>query len=401
MNVQNFVMAAVMAAAFLSAWAADVEEVYGELPTEYPNACEYEKWKGKIVKSQSGKTHDCRYYHILELYGYQGSEGHVAYGLSQQALCSGTVYYCNYIGGGKYRKSPINLTYSGGVCRSDNHLITPRFISYYGSGYIYKRFRSSRLSHECPGEVVPEKPPENPGGNGDGNKPKPDDGNKPKPDDGNKPKPDDGNKPKPDDGNKPKPDDGNQPKPDDGSKPKPDDGSKTDNSSLNNVLRQLNDTIESLRKTIGGLGGGGGGSGKVGGAGGGTGGSGKGGEGGGTGGSGKGDGGAGGKGDGNGKVDGKGDGEGLGSGEDMPGFSADNGDVQQREPFDLGGFSVTGYFTSSGTCPAPSVVDLGVFGRMEMTYDWFCRLSKLIRPVAIAFAWLSALMIIVKGSKRT
>ena len=85
----------------------------------------------------------------------------------------------------------------------------------------------------------------------------------------------------------------------------------------------------------------------------------------------------------------------------MPAFSADNGDIKQREPFDLGGFSVTGYFTSSGSCPAPAVVDLGVFGRMQMTYDWLCRLAGLIRPVAIAFAWLSALMIIVKGSRRT
>ena len=85
----------------------------------------------------------------------------------------------------------------------------------------------------------------------------------------------------------------------------------------------------------------------------------------------------------------------------MPGFSADNGDIKQREPFDLDGFSVTGYFTSSGSCPAPAVVDLGVFGRIQMTYDWLCRLAGLIRPVAIAFAWLSALMIIVKGSRRT
>ena len=352
MNVQNFVLAAVMAAAFLSAWAGEVEEVEGGIPTAYPNACEYEKWKGKIVKAKNGKTHDCRYYHILELYGYQGSEGNVAYGMSEQALCSGTVYYCEYIGGGKFKKTPIKLTYSNGSCRSDNRLVGPRFNSYYGASYTYDRFKSVRLSHNCPGEVVPDK------GNGDGDKPKPDDGNKPKPGDGDKPKPDDGDKP--------------------------------DNSNLENILKRLNDTIQTLNERIGGLGGSGGGRSGQGG-----------GNGGGAGGSGKGDGGSGGKGDGNGKGDGKGNGEGVGSGEDMPGFSADNGDIKPREPFDLGGFSVTGYFTSSGSCPAPVVVDLGVFGRMQMTYDWLCRLAGLIRPVAIAFAWLSALMIIVKGSRRT
>ena len=384
MNVQNFVLAAVMAAAFLSAWAGEVEEVEGGIPTAYPNACEYEKWKGKIVKAKNGKTHDCRYYHILELYGYQGSEGNVAYGMSEQALCSGTVYYCEYIGGGKFKKTPIKLTYSNGSCRSDNRLVGPRFNSYYGASYTYDRFKSVRLSHNCPGEVVPDK------GNGDGDKPKPDDGNKPKPGDGDKPKPGDGDKPKPGDGDKPKPGDGDKPKPGDGDKPKPDDGDKPDNSNLENILKRLNDTIQTLNERIGGLGGSGGGRSGQGG-----------GNGGGAGGSGKGDGGSGGKGDGNGKGDGKGNGEGVGSGEDMPGFSADNGDIKPREPFDLGGFSVTGYFTSSGSCPAPVVVDLGVFGRMQMTYDWLCRLAGLIRPVAIAFAWLSALMIIVKGSRRT
>ena len=314
MNVQNFVLAAVMAAAFLSAWAADEVDGGGLSATVHP--CKQPEYRDKVIIIGSKTPHprqvDCREWN------------------RKREPDSADIYSCDYDSADKFCRSlygsgpgdtRVNAIIDNSLpLKNGNAALTCEI---RGPGFYDVQYKTKFYYHNgC-------------------------------------------------------------------DKPKPDDGDKPDNSELKKILNQLNDTLGSLNKTIGGLGGSGGGKG------GGAGASGKG------DGGGKGDGSAGGKGDGNGKGDGKGNGEGVGSGEDMPAFSADNGDIKQREPFDLGGFSVTGYFTSSGSCPAPAVVDLGVFGRMLMTYDWLCRLEGLIRPVAIAFAWLSALMIIVKGSRRT
>ena len=80
-------------------------------------------------------------------------------------------------------------------------------------------------------------------------------------------------------------------------------------------------------------------------------------------------------------------------------FKADNKDVPEPQTFDFSSFSVKSYFTSSGSCPAPAVVNLGIFGTMEIDYIWICRVAEYMRFVVIGFAWLSAVLIVVKGSR--
>ena len=82
-------------------------------------------------------------------------------------------------------------------------------------------------------------------------------------------------------------------------------------------------------------------------------------------------------------------------------FKANNDDIKAKDKpsRDLSKFSVTSYFANdSGSCPADISVDLGLFGHMDISYSWFCRVARMIRPFIIAIAWISALLIIVKGS---
>ena len=82
-------------------------------------------------------------------------------------------------------------------------------------------------------------------------------------------------------------------------------------------------------------------------------------------------------------------------------FKANNDDLKTtgKPSRDLSKFSVTSYFENdSGSCPADISVDLGLFGHMDVSYSWFCRVARMIRPFIIAIAWISALLIIVKGS---
>ena len=81
-------------------------------------------------------------------------------------------------------------------------------------------------------------------------------------------------------------------------------------------------------------------------------------------------------------------------------FDGKNEDVKGEKPSkDFSKFRITGYFSGGGACPADVSVNVGIFGSFTLSYDWLCRLATIMRPLVIAFAWLSALFIIVKGSR--
>ena len=81
-------------------------------------------------------------------------------------------------------------------------------------------------------------------------------------------------------------------------------------------------------------------------------------------------------------------------------FDDKNEDVKEEKPSkDFSKFKVTNYFSGGGACPADVSVNVGIFGSFALSYGWLCRLAAIIRPLVIAFAWLSALFIIVKGSR--
>ena len=381
-------------AVFLAAFCLPVlaEEVDGGNLTAEVNACDYEPAKGKLYKTKTGKTLDCRSYYVMSLYGSQGYEGNVSMGMDPEAMCRGTIYYCEYIGNGKFKRSPINLSYVRNQCQSDRKLIGVRFEAVNGSYAASKIFASRRLSHQCPGEVE---------------KPKPDDDKKPKPDDDKKPKPDDDKKPKPDDDKKPKPDD-DKPKPDDDKKPKPDD-SKNDKS-MEDLLRRINDSLDRLNKNIensgSGIpgGNGGGGSGGNGGSG----------NGGGSGGSGGGNGGGsgGGNGSGNGQSGGK-DGENGGrckgddkntlgclTRDDLLGNSSsgDSDDFLPKKEVRLK-FNLDNFLGSERLeCPKPKVLNLR-FYKITLSYEWLCDVLRNIRGVVIMVFSLSGVMFVLKGFK--
>ena len=389
-------------AVFLAAFCLPVlaEEVDGGNLTAEVNACDYEPAKGKLYKTKTGKTLDCRSYYVMSLYGSQGYEGNVSMGMDPEAMCRGTIYYCEYIGNGKFKRSPINLSYVRNQCQSDRKLIGVRFEAVNGSYAASKIFASRRLSHQCPGEVEKPKPD-------DDKKPKPDDDKKPKPDDDKKPKPDDDKKPKPDDDKKPKPDD-DKPKPDDDKKPKPDD-SKNDKS-MEDLLRRINDSLDRLNKNIensgSGIpgGNGGGGSGGNGGSG----------NGGGSGGSGGGNGGGsgGGNGSGNGQSGGK-DGENGGrckgddkntlgclTRDDLLGNSSsgDSDDFLPKKEVRLK-FNLDNFLGSERLeCPKPKVLNLR-FYKITLSYEWLCDVLRNIRGVVIMVFSLSGVMFVLKGFK--
>ena len=373
-------------AVFLAAFCLPVlaEEVDGGNLTAEVNACDYEPAKGKLYKTKTGKTLDCRSYYVMSLYGSQGYEGNVSMGMDPEAMCRGTIYYCEYIGNGKFKRSPINLSYVRNQCQSDRKLIGVRFEAVNGSYAASKIFASRRLSHQCPGEVE-----------------------KPKPDDDKKPKPDDDKKPKPDDDKKPKPDD-DKPKPDDDKKPKPDD-SKNDKS-MEDLLRRINDSLDRLNKNIensgSGIpgGNGGGGSGGNGGSG----------NGGGSGGSGGGNGGGsgGGNGSGNGQSGGK-DGENGGrckgddkntlgclTRDDLLGNSSsgDSDDFLPKKEVRLK-FNLDNFLGSERLeCPKPKVLNLR-FYKITLSYEWLCDVLRNIRGVVIMVFSLSGVMFVLKGFK--
>ena len=395
------------------------DEVDGSNLTADVNACDYEPAKGKLYTTKKGKTIDCRRYYVMSLYGYQGSEGNVSMGMDPEAMCQGTIYYCEYIGRGKFKRSPINLSYVGNQCKGDHKRIGVRFEAVNGSYAASKRLASSRLSHQCPDEEKP-KPD-------DGKKPKPDDGKKPKPDDGKKPKPDDGKKPKPDDDKKPKPDDDKKPKPDD-DKPKPDDDKKPkpddskNDKSMEDLLRRINDSLDRLNNNIansgsgspGGNGGGGSGGNGGSGNGGGNGGNGGSGNGGGSGGSGGGNGGGsgGGNGSSNGQSGGK-DGENGGrckgddkntlgclTRDDLLGNSSsgDSDDFLPKKEVRLK-FNLDNFLGSERLeCPKPKVLNLR-FYKITLSYEWLCDVLRNIRGVVIMVFSLSGVMFVLKGFK--
>ena len=81
-------------------------------------------------------------------------------------------------------------------------------------------------------------------------------------------------------------------------------------------------------------------------------------------------------------------------------FDDKNEDVKEEKPSkDFSKFKVTNYFSGGGACPADVSVNVGIFGSFALSYGWLCRLASIMRPLVIAFAWLSALFIIVKGSR--
>jgi epstein-barr nuclear antigen 1 len=81
-------------------------------------------------------------------------------------------------------------------------------------------------------------------------------------------------------------------------------------------------------------------------------------------------------------------------------FDDKNEDVKEEKPSkDFSKFKVTNYFSGGGACPADVSVNVGIFGSFALSYGWLCRLAAIMRPLVIAFAWLSALFIIVKGSR--
>lgn len=378
--MKRFLMAVFLAAFCLPVFA--VEEVDWDGSVPHPNACDSEPAKGKLYKTKTGKTIDCRRYYVMNLYGYQGGEGNVSMGMDKQAMCQGTIYFCNYVGRGKFKRHPIHLSYVNGQCKSDYRLITVRFDEVNGSYAARKRLASDRLSHQCPGEVEKEE------------------------------KPDDGKQPKPDDGKQPKPDDGKQPKPDDDKQTKPDDGNQTNGkASMEEVLRRLYDSLDRLNKNLeksgsGIPGGSGNGSGSSGGGAGGSGGSGNGGAGGsggsgsgGTGGSGSG--GAGGSGSGSGSGSGKGNGKVSGSGSGSGNSDSDGEGYSPPKDPDwgrLGGvkaprYSKDGRFSEVGACPQPVTFSLTVLGRSQtfaFSYEHVCDFAIRMRPILIACAYFAA-----------
>ena len=359
--MKRFLMAVFLAAFYLPAWAA--EEVDGSNLTADVNACDYEPAKGKLYTTKKGKTIDCRPYYVMSLYGYQGSEGNVSMGMDPKSMCQGTIYYCDYIGNGKFKRKPINLSYVGNQCQDDHKLISVRFEAVNGSYAASKRLASGRLSHQCPDEE------------------------KPKPDDDKKPKPDDDKKPKPDDDKKPKPDDDKKPKPDDDKKPKPDDGNNPDKS-MEDLLRRINDSLDRLNKNIEKSGSGSGGSGNGGG-----------GHGSGNGGSGNGGGGHGSGGSGNGNGNGNGNGDHSGDGYSPP---------KDPDWGRLGGvkaprYSKDGRFSEVGVCPKPVTFNLTVL-RLSQTfafsYEHVCDLAVRMRPILIACAYFAAGLICLAALER-
>lgn len=81
-------------------------------------------------------------------------------------------------------------------------------------------------------------------------------------------------------------------------------------------------------------------------------------------------------------------------------FDGKNEDVKEEKPSkDFSKFKVTNYFSGGGVCPADVSVNVGIFGSFALSYEWLCRLAAIMRPLVIGFAWLSALFIIVKGSR--
>ena len=75
-------------------------------------------------------------------------------------------------------------------------------------------------------------------------------------------------------------------------------------------------------------------------------------------------------------------------------------DIKDKtQEVDLSSWGVNDYFNSSGQCPAPSTVSLGMFGSFEVSYEYFCSIARILRTVVIAFAWLTGLLIIAKVNK--
>lgn len=88
--------------------------------------------------------------------------------------------------------------------------------------------------------------------------------------------------------------------------------------------------------------------------------------------------------------------DGLDTSTDLP----DAKDIKDKtQEVDLSSWGVNDYFNSSGQCPAPSTVSLGMFGSFEVSYEYFCRIASILRTVVIAFAWLTGLLIIAKVNK--
>lgn len=74
-----------------------------------------------------------------------------------------------------------------------------------------------------------------------------------------------------------------------------------------------------------------------------------------------------------------------------------NSGISPNNKVDLSDFGVTNHFRFSGQCPAPILVSLGFLNSsMSISFEYFCSIARIIRAVVIAFAWLSALLIIAR-----
>lgn len=356
MNIQNFVLAAVMAACFLSAWGVDVEEVTDHGLYAKSTPCNTPRNRGKVITIGAGVGHprqlDCRKWEE-ELKKCEAAKdlddlcpnGVVAIGGGAMACITGR----NSRGGIEHgpELSLKNLQ----QC-SNAEASCP-----YGTEKIGLSKTGAAL---CRGKDVEKKE-----------------------------QPKEGDKPKTDKPESDKKQDKQDKKPKDEKKAEDEKKADEQQRPFSETMRKMNDTLSKLNKTLESLGSSlGSGNGSAAG----------------NSGNGKSDGS--GKSDGNGQAGGNGEGKnqtgdnGQGSGDDADvGLNMNNGDIPERKTFDFGTFSVKGYFTSNGTCPAPLTVDLGVFGKMELSYGWICKVAKLMRGVVIAFAWFGAILIIVKGTK--
>ncbi len=352
-NIQNFVLAAVMAACFLSAWGAGVEDVDGSGMSIKHSPCAEAKNRGKVLTIGAGvgrpRQLDCRKWEE-ELKKCEAAK-------DLDALCPNGIVA---IGGGAMacitgRNSRGGIEHGPELSLKNIQQCSNAEASCpYGTEKIGLSKTGAAL---CRGKDAEKKE-----------------------------QPSEGDKPKTD---KPESDKKQDKKPQDDKKSEDEKKADEQQRPFTETMRQMNDVLSKLNKTLESLGSSlGSGNGSA------------------AGNSGKGKSDGSGKSDGNGEAGGNGEGKnqtgdnGEGSGDDADmGLNLNNGDIPERKTFDFGTFSVKGYFTSNGTCPAPLTVDLGVFGKMELSYNWICKVAKIMRGVVIAFAWFGAILIIVKGTK--
>ncbi len=63
---------------------------------------------------------------------------------------------------------------------------------------------------------------------------------------------------------------------------------------------------------------------------------------------------------------------------------------------DLNDFLVTNYLSTSGSCPQPYRISIGMFGEIAIPYDFYAIWPFIYVLLIIGFAWLSGLILIGK-----